>query len=164
MMSTRVWHSGMLNDPWSMSLNRSGSGSSFFEYWTSACIFSSRPIERNSLNTRSIDGGMPELGGALSISSNLIMFRETDHQRNGEQDANQESDCHMGRRTQDRKGKLQGRERRDQRSIQLQLTVRERGRIEKVKFDQIAQETKEGCPVSKALKGNVELQLEARLL
>ena len=36
--------------------------------------------------------------------------------------------------------------------------------IDKNKFDQIAQETKEGCPVSKALKGNVELQLEARLV
>jgi len=36
--------------------------------------------------------------------------------------------------------------------------------IDKVKFDQIAQETKEGCPVSKALKGNVELLLEARLV
>lgn len=36
--------------------------------------------------------------------------------------------------------------------------------IDKVKFDQIAQETKEGCPVSKALKGNVDLQLEARLV
>jgi osmotically inducible protein OsmC len=37
-------------------------------------------------------------------------------------------------------------------------------KIDKVKFDQIAQETKEGCPVSKALKGNVDLQLEARLV
>jgi lipoyl-dependent peroxiredoxin len=36
--------------------------------------------------------------------------------------------------------------------------------IDKNKFDQIAQETKEGCPVSKALKGNVDLQLEARLV
>ena len=35
--------------------------------------------------------------------------------------------------------------------------------IDKNKFDQIAQETKEGCPVSKALKGNVDIQLEARL-
>jgi len=33
-----------------------------------------------------------------------------------------------------------------------------------VHADQIAQETKEGCPVSKALKGNVDLQLEARLV
>src|ERR1700674_2743601 len=120
----------MLNDPWSTSLNRSGSGSSFFEYWTSACIFSSRPIERNSLNTRSMDGGMPELGGALSISRNLIMFRETDHQLNGEVYADEESDRHMGRRTQKRKGELQGRKWRDQRSVQLQLTVRERSRIE----------------------------------
>jgi osmotically inducible protein OsmC len=36
--------------------------------------------------------------------------------------------------------------------------------IDKNKFDQIAQETKEGCPVSKALKGNVDIQLEARLV
>jgi osmotically inducible protein OsmC len=36
--------------------------------------------------------------------------------------------------------------------------------IDKMKFDQIAQETKEGCPVSKALKGNVDIQLEARLV
>ncbi len=36
--------------------------------------------------------------------------------------------------------------------------------IDKMKFDQIAQETKEGCPVSKALKGNVDIQLDARLV
>jgi organic hydroperoxide reductase OsmC/OhrA len=36
--------------------------------------------------------------------------------------------------------------------------------IDKKKFDQNAQETKDGCPVSKALKGNVDLQLDARLL
>lgn len=36
--------------------------------------------------------------------------------------------------------------------------------IDKMKFDQIAQETKDGCPVSKALKGNVDIQLEARLV
>jgi osmotically inducible protein OsmC len=36
--------------------------------------------------------------------------------------------------------------------------------IDKMKFEQIAQETKEGCPVSKALKGNVDIQLEARLV
>ena len=36
--------------------------------------------------------------------------------------------------------------------------------IDKAKFDQIAQRTKEECPVSKALKGNVELVLEARLV
>src|SRR6202049_447139 len=130
MMSTRVWHSGMLNDPWSMSLNRSGSGSSFFEYCTSACIFSSRPIERNNLRTRSMDGGMPELVGALSMSSNLIMFRETNHQRKGEPNANEESDRYMGRRTQDWKRKLQRREWSDRRAVQFQLTLRERGGIE----------------------------------
>ena len=36
--------------------------------------------------------------------------------------------------------------------------------LDKNKFDQIAKETKEGCPVSKALKGNVDIQLEARLV
>ncbi|HJQ10783.1 MAG TPA: OsmC family peroxiredoxin [Gemmatimonadaceae bacterium] len=36
--------------------------------------------------------------------------------------------------------------------------------IDKVKFEQIANETKDGCPVSKALKGNVDIQLEARLV
>lgn len=36
--------------------------------------------------------------------------------------------------------------------------------IDKMKFDQIAQETKENCPVSKALKGNIDIQLEARLV
>ncbi len=35
---------------------------------------------------------------------------------------------------------------------------------DKVKFQQIANETKEGCPVSKALKGNVEITVEARLV
>lgn len=45
--------------------------------------------------------------------------------------------------------------------LNVQATV---PKIDKNKFDQIAQETKEGCPVSKALKGNVDLQLEARLV
>jgi hypothetical protein len=67
MMSTRVMHSGMLNAPRSRSLKRSGSGSSFFEYWTSACIFSSRPIERKSFSTRSMDGGMLDVSGAFSM-------------------------------------------------------------------------------------------------
>lgn len=37
-------------------------------------------------------------------------------------------------------------------------------KIDKVKFQQIANETKDGCPVSKALKGNVDIHLEARLV
>ena len=45
--------------------------------------------------------------------------------------------------------------------LNVQATV---PKIDKVKFDQIAQETKEGCPVSKALKGNVNIVLEARLV
>jgi osmotically inducible protein OsmC len=36
--------------------------------------------------------------------------------------------------------------------------------VDKMKFEQIANETKEGCPVSKALKGNVEITVEARLV
>src|SRR5204863_3715460 len=103
MMSTRVLHSGTLNAPRSRSLKRSGSGSSFFEYCTSACIFSSRPIERNSLNTRSIDGGIPDVVAALSMGENLINFREPDHQQHkGERNANQKSDRDVGRRTQER--------------------------------------------------------------
>jgi lipoyl-dependent peroxiredoxin len=36
--------------------------------------------------------------------------------------------------------------------------------IDDATFQEIAKATKEGCPVSKALKGNVDLQLEARLV
>ncbi|MDQ6878795.1 MAG: OsmC family peroxiredoxin [Candidatus Dormibacteraeota bacterium] len=44
------------------------------------------------------------------------------------------------------------------------LTVRGRiGGIEEAEFQQLAEAAKEGCPVSKALSGNVELKLEARL-
>lgn len=45
--------------------------------------------------------------------------------------------------------------------LNVQATV---PKIDKVKFEQIANETKEGCPVSRALKGNVEISLEARLV
>jgi osmotically inducible protein OsmC len=45
--------------------------------------------------------------------------------------------------------------------LNVQATV---PKIDKNKFAQIANETKEGCPVSKALKGNVDIQLEARLV
>jgi osmotically inducible protein OsmC len=45
--------------------------------------------------------------------------------------------------------------------LTVQATV---PKIDKMKFDQIAKETKEGCPVSKALKGNVEITVEARLV
>ena len=37
-------------------------------------------------------------------------------------------------------------------------------KIDQAKFERIAQRTKEECPVSKALKGNVDIQLEARLV
>src|ERR1700730_2790041 len=210
-----------------MSLNRSGSGSSFFEHWTSACIFSSRPIERNSLNTRSMDGGMPKLVGALSISCNLIMFRKTDHQRTESRmptrkaTATWEGGLKTGKGSfKGESGAISGQYNFSSRfesgagsnpeellaaaegawfsmalsgglekngtpatkiettaactiqavpggfgittmKLNVQATV---PKIDKVKFDQIAQETKEGCPVSKALKGNVDLQLEARLL
>ena len=44
------------------------------------------------------------------------------------------------------------------------LTVRGRvSGIEEAEFQKLADEAKEGCPVSKALHGNVELKLEARL-
>src|SRR5690348_17941950 len=40
-----------------MSAYFAGTGSSFFAYCTSACIFSSRPIARNRRSTRSIASG-----------------------------------------------------------------------------------------------------------
>jgi lipoyl-dependent peroxiredoxin len=44
------------------------------------------------------------------------------------------------------------------------LTVRGRiGGIEDAEFQKLAAEAKDGCPVSKALKGNVELKMKARL-
>ena len=44
------------------------------------------------------------------------------------------------------------------------LTVRGRVKgIDEAEFQRLAEEAKEGCPVSKALHGNVELKLEARL-
>jgi lipoyl-dependent peroxiredoxin len=44
------------------------------------------------------------------------------------------------------------------------LTVRGRvGGIDEAQFQKLANEAKEGCPVSKALHGNVELKLDARL-
>ena len=45
--------------------------------------------------------------------------------------------------------------------LNVQATV---PNVDKVKFEQIANETKDGCPVSKALKGNVEITVEARLV
>jgi osmotically inducible protein OsmC len=44
------------------------------------------------------------------------------------------------------------------------LTVRGRVKgIDDAEFQKLAEEAKEGCPVSKALHGNVELRLDARL-
>lgn len=44
------------------------------------------------------------------------------------------------------------------------LTVRGRiGGIEDAEFQKLAEAAKEGCPVSKALSGNVDMRLEARL-
>src|SRR5256714_3446562 len=99
MMSTRVMHSGMVNAPRSRSLKRSGNGSSFFEYCTSACIFSSRPIERNSFSTRSIEGGMPlpVVDGTLSILRNLIKFRAGDHHQHGEHGCQREKQLRPGK-------------------------------------------------------------------
>jgi osmotically inducible protein OsmC len=46
----------------------------------------------------------------------------------------------------------------------ITLSVRGRvGGIDEAGFEKLATEAKEGCPVSKALKGNVDLKLEARL-
>ena len=46
----------------------------------------------------------------------------------------------------------------------IKLTVRGRiGGIEDTEFQSLAEEAKEGCPVSKALKGNVDMTLDARL-
>jgi lipoyl-dependent peroxiredoxin len=45
--------------------------------------------------------------------------------------------------------------------LNVQATV---PNADKVKFQQIANETKDGCPVSKAFKGNVEITVEARLV
>lgn len=46
----------------------------------------------------------------------------------------------------------------------VSLTVRGRVKgIDDAEFQKLAEEAKEGCPVSKALHGNVELRLEARL-
>jgi lipoyl-dependent peroxiredoxin len=46
----------------------------------------------------------------------------------------------------------------------ITLTVRGRiGGIEDAEFQELAEAAKEGCPVSKALRGNVDMKLEARL-
>jgi osmotically inducible protein OsmC len=46
----------------------------------------------------------------------------------------------------------------------VELTVRGRVTgIDDAEFQKLAAEAKDGCPVSKALHGNVELKLEARL-
>ncbi|HEU4749370.1 MAG TPA: OsmC family peroxiredoxin [Gemmatimonadaceae bacterium] len=45
--------------------------------------------------------------------------------------------------------------------LNVQATV---PNVDKVKFEQIANETKDGCPVSKAFKGNVEITVDARLV
>jgi osmotically inducible protein OsmC len=46
----------------------------------------------------------------------------------------------------------------------ITLSVRGRvGGIDEAGFERLAEEAKEGCPVSKALKGNVDLKLKARL-
>lgn len=46
----------------------------------------------------------------------------------------------------------------------MKLTVRARvPGVDKATFDRIAQATKDGCPVSGALKGNVKIELDAQL-
>lgn len=48
------------------------------------------------------------------------------------------------------------------RSMQLDVTARVPG-IDDAKFQEIARATKDGCPVSQALKGNVDITLNAKL-
>ena len=48
-------------------------------------------------------------------------------------------------------------------TMALEVRARVPG-IDAEKFRQIAEATKEGCPVSKAIKGNVELTLDAQLV
>lgn len=47
-------------------------------------------------------------------------------------------------------------------TMRLDVTARVPG-IEDAKFQEIANATREGCPVSQALKGNVDITLSARL-
>jgi osmotically inducible protein OsmC len=46
----------------------------------------------------------------------------------------------------------------------MQLDVKANvAKVDDATFQRIARETKDGCPVSKALKGNVDLQVTATL-
>ena len=46
----------------------------------------------------------------------------------------------------------------------MKLTTRVRAKgLDQAKFQEIANATKEGCPVSKAFKGNLKLELDATL-
>ena len=47
-------------------------------------------------------------------------------------------------------------------TMKLEVTAKVSG-VDAGQFQSIAQATKEGCPVSQALKGNVDLQLDAKL-
>ena len=47
-------------------------------------------------------------------------------------------------------------------TITLDVRARVRG-VDEATFQRLAEETKEGCPVSRALKGNVKMELTARL-
>ena len=47
-------------------------------------------------------------------------------------------------------------------TMTLDVTAKVPG-LDNAKFQEIAQATKEGCPVSKALKGNVNIKLNAKL-
>src|SRR2546423_15664807 len=78
--------------------------------------------------------GTPELDAVetLSMKVNLISLRAADHltSEEGEPNANEKGDSELGRRTQDRQGELQGRERRCWGAVQIQLTLREGGGVE----------------------------------
>src|ERR1700728_2985606 len=68
--STCVWHSGIAKSARSRFRNRSGTGSSFLEYCTSACIFSSRESPRKYWSVRTTDGGTR----AEDVSSAILQY------------------------------------------------------------------------------------------
>jgi len=48
---------------------------------------------------------------------------------------------------------------------QIRLSVRGRVQgLDSKEFERLAAEAKDGCPVSQALKGNVEISLDARMV
>ena len=60
-------HSGTVKAERSSAASRGGSGSSFFDQESRACIFSSRPSARNWRSTFSIDGGSPAGSAVITV-------------------------------------------------------------------------------------------------